>query len=151
MTQFKVIPGLTFLLTLLLFIHVEGISQSHCFCEFERSQEKEGYTRVNIYSMEQDNKGLIGSIAYKVLRNEIQSNKDTHQSTYPIEVRWDGAIHQYQMNKLQLYEGESRIGYASNLQIGITKIIPHLLPKQCDSATQMQGSQKEILFNAQLK
>lgn len=151
MVQFKVYFTYFSLVLLASLVSEEGFGQGHCFCEFERGQDKDGYTTVNVFSMNPENYGLIGSIAYKVLRNEIQSNKEAHQSSYPIEVRLDGVRHQYRMKELQLYDGENKIGYASNLNIGLTKIIPHLLPKQCTSATQMQGAQKEILFNAQLK
>jgi hypothetical protein len=125
-----------------MLISLESFAQSQCLCEFERRDSGENHTTVNIFSADQENYGLVESFRYKVLRDDTPN-----ENSYSIQVMLDQKTYLYEVENLQLYFDESRIGYMSNLQIGLTKIISHLLPEACSRVSQMHPSLKEILFN----
>lgn len=139
MVPCKTHPFLFSLLVLCLLVQLDGFGQ--CLCDFEQGSDQEGYTTINIFSTDQQNYGLVENLQYKVVRDTAQGN-----NAYFIEVMLDQTTHRYSVAQQQLFYEERRLGHMSNLRIGLTKIASHLLSAQCKQASQMQPSQKQILF-----
>lgn len=142
MAPFKVSLTLFSLMTFALLISGESLAQNQCLCEFERRDHGENYTTVNIFVADQKSYGLLESLRYKVLRDDT-----SNANAYSIEVMLDQKTYRYEVDDLQIFFEENRIGSMSNLQVGLSRIVSHLLPESCESASQMHPRLKEVLFN----
>lgn len=138
------ITPLALVFTFLVCINTSGLSQDICYCNFEKGKSDNDYKLVSIYTMHPDNYGHRADLRYKLLDQSPSAD-----NAYQIEVSLGENTYLYQVHQLRLSYHGVELGYMSNLQRGVKKIIAHLF-QDCPKVSELKSQQLEMLFNTDL-